>query len=169
MARVKSDKANLIQVRDWQQADDLIHDIGQFGIAITQFEAKAKQKIDGIKADMASQVKSCQDGIDLYMRSLEAFATAHADEFEKQRSRKLNFGVIGWRKSTAIRVGKKTLDLIREKLSAAKAKVCIRTKESIDRDALAKLTDDELAGIKARREIRDVFFVEPDIPKAAKY
>ena len=103
---------------------------------------------------------------------------AHRDDFKGQKSRKLNFGTLGWRKSTAIRTTKSTYQIIKNALlnklviaglTRAKLNACIRIKESVDKDALARLTDEQLADIKARRDIRDVFFVEPSSQKAADY
>ena len=53
--------------------------------------------------------------------------------------------------------------------SKAKAAACIRVKESVDKEALAKLTDEQLADIGARRKEKDVFFVEPALPEAVDY
>jgi hypothetical protein len=39
----------------------------------------------------------------------------------------------------------------------------------VDKEALAKLTDEELASIKARRKTRDAFFVEPILIEAVNY
>ncbi|KPL21780.1 MAG: hypothetical protein AMJ75_09345 [Phycisphaerae bacterium SM1_79] len=167
--RIKSEKPALIPIRDWQQADEIIKEISDYQIAIEKIEAIAKQKIDNTKKVLAEAVKGHQDIIKKYQESLEAFATAHRNDFKSQKSRKLNFGVLGWRKSTAIKTAKNTLELIKLKLSKTCQRVCIRIKESVDKDALARLTDEQLAGIKARREEKDVFFVEPLSQKAADY
>jgi len=168
--RIKSEKPALIPIKDWQQADELVREIADCQIAIEKMESIAKLKIDRTKKIMAEAVKGHQDIIKKYQASLEAFATAHRDDFKKQKSRKLNFGTLGWRKSTVIKTSKKTLELIKQVFtSAALKKTYIRTKESVDKDALAKLTDEQLAVIKARRDEKDVFFVEPASQKAADY
>jgi RNase H-fold protein (predicted Holliday junction resolvase) len=45
--------------------------------------------------------------------------------------------------------------------------MCIRIKESVDKEALAKLTDERLSIVKARRKSKDAFFVEPTLTEAA--
>ena len=165
--RVKSKEIPLIIIKDWQQVDELVLRIGQLQTRIQQAELLAKTKIEDAKKDLVLAVEIAQDKIDLYTRSMEAFAANHPDDFGKLRSRKLNFGILGWRKSTFITTCKETLSLIKELFSPSKIKQVVRIKESIDKEAMAKLTDDELALVSARREEKDVFFVEPNKVEAA--
>jgi len=167
--RVKSDKPVLRNIPNWEHADNFVRRIGELQQKIQAEEAKAKSKIDQAKADLVKQVKPHQETIDLYMQSLQVFASSHRDDFKRLRSRKLNFGVLGWRKSTSIGITKKTLELIKEFFSKAKAATCIRVKESVDKEALARLTDEDLALVKAQRKSKEVFFVEPDLIEIADY
>ena len=77
--------------------------------------------------------------------------------------------MLGWRFSTSVKPSKKTLELIKQVLSKTMQAACVITKESVSKDALAKLTDEQLASVKARRIEKDVFFVEPSSQKAAEY
>jgi phage host-nuclease inhibitor protein Gam len=136
---------------------------------IKQAEETAKDDINEIKAELAEKVKPLQEEIKLKVRSLEAFAALHKNDFGKKRSRKLNFGILGWRKSTSISIKKNTLELIKQVFTNAKQKMCIRVKESVDKEALAKLTEEQLASVGARRKEKDVFFVEPSSQEAVDY
>jgi len=167
--RVKSKEPAIISIETWDKADEHIRSIGDLQLKINQAEASAKDAIDEAKAELVESVKPLQSAIELHHRSLEAFAAARKDDFAGQKSRKLNFGLLGWRKSTVTIIKKNTLELIKALFPAAKAKAYIHTKETVDKEALAKLTDQELADISARRESKDVFFVEPDLPKAVDY
>lgn len=167
--RIKSDDIPLLKVNNWWHADQLIRDIGNCEAGIQEAEDRARKKIESIKAELAVKAKPVQDMITRRIRSLEAFAVIHKNDFEKQKSKKLNFGILGWRKSTSIRVKKATLELIRQVFSKAKAALYIHTKESVNKEALAKLTEEQLASVGARRDSKEVFFVEPDLTKAAEY
>jgi len=167
--RVKSDKANLIEVKGWRHADQLVRDIGDCQGAIQKAEEDARKKIESIKAELAIKTKPVQDMTTRRIHRLEAFAIAHKADFENQKSKKLNFGVLGWRKSTLIRVKKNTLELIKQVFSKVKAALYIHVKETVNKEALAKLTDEQLAGVGARRDSKDVFFVEPDLTQTADY
>lgn len=166
MARKKS-KQPLLAVDNWKTADKLVRKNGDLDIQIAEAQARCKRKIDVAKEELAKIIKPLNAEIDLNVRSLEAFAVNHQDDFGKNRSRKLNFGILGWRKSTSITIKKDTtLDLIKQVFSRAKAKPLICISESPDKNALAKLTDEQLASIKARRKVKDDFFVEPTVPEA---
>lgn len=167
--RVRLDKQNLIPIDNWEDTDKLIGEIGDLTQKINKAQESARDDINEIKSALADEIKPHQETIKRYICSLEAFSVVHKAEFGRKRSRKLNFGTLGWRKSTSIIIKKNTLELIKELLTRVRQKACIRVKETVDKDALAKLTDEQLADIKARREEKDVFFVEPDLPEAVDY
>jgi phage host-nuclease inhibitor protein Gam len=167
--RIKSDKPVLIPVLDWPFADEYIRQIGNLQMQIKQAEEAAKDDINEVKAELAKKVKPPQDKIKLYVRSLEAFAALHKKDFGKKRSRKLSFGILGWRKSHPISIKKNTLERIKQVFTKAKQKMYIRVKESVDKEALAKLTEEQLASVGARRKEKDVFFVEPSSQEAVDY
>ncbi len=167
--RAKSDKQATLQIADWQKADEYVRIIGDLQMQITQAERTAADDINEVKLKLAEEVEPRQAAIKLHLRSLEAFCETHRPDFKKKRSRKLNFGTLGWRHSISIRTKKNTLERIKKVLSRAKALACIRVKEAVDKEALAKLTDGQLASVGARREEKDVFFVEPDLPEAVDY
>jgi len=167
--RLKSGNPILIPIPNWTEADELMRRIGNLYLQINEAQFDAKEAIDLAKATLAARIKPLQDAIELHCKSLEAFAINNKVDFGKDRSRKLNFGILGWRKSTAIIIKKNTLDLIKEAFVATLRKVCIDTKETVSKNALAKLTDEQLATVEARRVEKDVFFVEPSLPEAVDY
>lgn len=167
--RVKSDKQATLAIADWQKADEYVRIIGELQMQITQTEQTATDDINDVKLKLAEEVEPRQAAIKLYIRSLEAFCETHRLDFKKKRSRKLNFGLLGWRYSTSIKTKKNTLERIKKVFSKAKAAAYIRVKEMVDKETLAKLTDGQLASVGARREEKDVFFVEPDLPEAVDY
>jgi phage host-nuclease inhibitor protein Gam len=162
--RVKSD-LNLITITSWQQADEMLRSIGDLTGQIAQSESNAKYRIDAIKEALAGDVAARMEIINLNIKSLEAYAVNNKDDFGGKKSRALNFGTLGWRKSSSISVGKNTLGLIKD-VFKSKVKQLIRIKESVDKDALAKLTDEQLAAVDARRKEKDVFYAEPTEVKA---
>jgi len=167
--RVKSDKPVLLPVPNWLHANEFVRRIGDLTMQITAAEHKAKDDIDEAKAELAETVKPLQEKIKLYAQSLEAFAATHSKEFGKKRSKKLNFGLLGWRKSTSISIKKNIVEIIKRVFAKSQQKFYIRVKETVDKEALAKLTDEQLASVGARRKEKDVFFVEPDLPEAVDY
>ena len=168
--RVKSDKAPIIPISGKQEADRLLRQMGDLQAANNQDKISAKLKIDKIKAALADTTGSRNIEIDQIHRSLEAFAAGNQKQlFQSRRSIKLNHGTIGWHKSTSISIKKNTLDLIKEVFSRAKAKTLINIKETVSKDALAKLTDEQLASVGAKRKSKDAFFAEPSEQDSPDY
>jgi len=166
--RVKVDASILLSIPSWDHADQYVRHVGELKTKIAAAEQNATKQMEGIKAALAKTVKPLQEEIYLVSKSLGDFCEAHKGEFVKARSKKLNHGTVGWRKSTFITVTKKTLGLIKD-VFGRKAAAYIHVKETPDKEALAKLTDEELAGVSARRRVTDDFFVEPDLTEAANY
>lgn len=163
----KKTKQPLLPVDNWTRADELVRMNGDLDVQIAKAEASCKKKIDVANAELAKVVEPLNKEIDLNFYSIEAFAVNHQKDFGNNRSRKLNHGLLGWRKSTKISIKTDTtLDLIKQVFKGAKRKSLITVKESPDKNALAKLTDEQLASINARRKPKDDFFVEPNLPKA---
>jgi len=158
--RIKA-KQTLIPIADWAAADEMVRQIGDWRTEITLHQDDARKMIEDVKANLAATAKVLTEKIDRYTESLQAFAVAHQEDFGAARSRKLNHGVLGWRKSTAMRLCKGTLEAIKQVFSPAKAKCLIRVKEEVDKEALDKLSDEQLAAVGARRDVRDAFYVEP--------
>ena len=150
-------------------ADQMVRKIGNLQTKIVKQSTRAAEKIDNIKDFLASDIKPWQDEIKQLRDSLEAFAVNNKKDFGKNRSRKLNFGMVGWRLSSSITIKKVTVELIKKVFSRAKAKSLMIIKESADKNALAKLKDEKLASVKARRKVTDDFFVEPNLPDTVNY
>jgi phage host-nuclease inhibitor protein Gam len=165
--RIKSDK-QIETIADWQKADELIKQIGELQLKIKEHEAAASEVINDARAELAEAVEPLYKKITVLTDSLEAFAANHVEDFGKAQSRKLNFGLLGWRKSTSISIKAATLELVK-KIFGKKAKAYIRTKEEVDKEAMSKLTDQQLASVDARRKPKEVFFVEPLLPDAVDY
>ncbi len=166
--RVKSDN-KLIAVTGWAHADELLREMGNAQIAIQAAEAIAAKHIANTKAALVKAAKPDHERITQITKSLEAFATHSRHDFEGKKSKDLTFGVLGWRMSTSISVSTKfTLELIKQ-VFKRRAKQYIHVTEKPDKEALAKLKDEKLATVKARRIVKDDFFVEPKLPEAVDY
>ncbi|MGH2271360.1 host-nuclease inhibitor Gam family protein [Anaerohalosphaeraceae bacterium U12dextr] len=163
-------KQSIVAIADWQRADEILKDLGDLVNTISTAEANAKDEIDRIKESLKQSTASAAVQIDILTNSLQAFCAAHAEDFGGAKSRKLQFGTVGWRSSTAIKIAnaKDTVDQIKV-VFGKKAETYLRIKEEPDKDSLAKLTDEQLDAVGCRREKRDVFFAEPELIEAIKY
>lgn len=162
MAKRVKVKDDLYTILTFDQADSHLAKLGALIGERSGYEAAANAMIDQVKTDLKKQVSPLDEKIQKHVRSLEAFCAANRSDFGGRQSRSMLFGVVGWRKSTSITVKKTTLQKIKD-LFKQKASQYIRIKEDADKEALARLTDEQLANVDARRQHREVFFAEPDL------
>lgn len=158
--RVKSDSL-LIPIPNWDEADQILRRIGQLQNDIAVSEMACAEQIDAAKLKMQQETLDKHTSVKRYVESLEAFCAAHRAAFGKKQSRQLQFGTLGFRRSTAIAIKKTTLELIKFIYGLASGDY-ITVKESPNKEALDKLPDEQLSVIDARREEKETFFVEPD-------
>jgi len=161
-------EAVTFEVESWAAADKALKQLGDLELDNTSIQNRAKAAIDEIKAEAADHTAKNNAKIKAITKGLEVFALQNKSEFSG-KSKKLGFGSIGWRKSTAIKISKHTLTLIKKVFSKAKAANYIKVKETVNKTALASLTDEQLAGVEARREGRESFYAEPDMPTEVDY
>jgi len=166
--RIKSDKPLVIPVKGWSEADEMVKRIGELQLEIASYEKQAADDINDAKTALAVAAKPLLEKIKLHTQSLEAFAVNHRSDFGKAQSKKLGFGSLGWRFSTAISVKKNTLELIQSVFGRTYKKY-VHIKETVNKEALKRLTDEKLAKVSARRKSKEAFFVEPDNPEAVDY
>ncbi len=130
-----------------------------------------QQKIDAAKAEAAEQCKAHIERKAHIEAQIAGFADGHRDELGDKKSKALYFGVIGYRKSSKIilpRAGAKLAEII-IRLRARGMHDCIVTKpESIDKDALKKYSEQEIADVGARLDTKDAFWYEVDKTKVDK-
>lgn len=164
----------LIPIPNAKHADDILARMAELSGQIEKAKFDAAEEINITKDRLADTVDDLNETLDRYHKSLESFAVNNKDIFGKARSKKLNHGTIGWRSSTVMKISNATkknptgtLELLKQHFKT-KFKQFVKIKETVDKNALKRLTDEQLALVKARREDREVFFVEPDVPEAVK-
>lgn len=156
-------------IENWDAADQQIRELGDLLLEINQKEATAKKIIDRETAKLSEAVKPLQDKMKSAVKLLKKFAVKNRIDFEGAQSRKLNFGILGWRKSTSIDAKLTTPELIRKVFGKAGEKYIRQAEESVNKDVIKELTDEQLTSVNAQRDNKEVFFVEPSLPKAVDY
>ncbi len=164
MARIKTNKES--SVKNWEQADELIAKIGEFQRRITNIETDTNEQIDMLKKSMAAEVNSMNAEIKNMTNELDLFATLNRGDFGDQKTKRLNFGQLGWRKSGKIMTAKNAVELIKE-VFGKNAKTYLIIKEKVVKEKLKSLTDQQLTKIGCKRVVKDTFFVEPETVDAS--
>ncbi len=164
MAKKVKPQSDIIPVESFDQVDDLLHKIGSLADQIDKINIDNSAKIEQLKAEAKLEIEPLQLELDQLAESIKAFCVSNKKTFGTRQSMTLNHGKVGWRKSTVISIKTKndtTLKLIKSLFKPALIKDCIITKESVSKDALAKLSDDQLAQVEAKRVPKNPFYVEP--------
>jgi phage host-nuclease inhibitor protein Gam len=156
MARLKPQVG---KINTLDEANLVLKEIGLLEKELEGIDAEAHKAIAEIKTEAVRKEEGLRKRIADDSALLGAYAEYNrADLFKDRKSVQLSFGSFGYRKSTSISVKKTTLELLK-KLGKI---IFIRTKEEVDKDAMAVMTDEELAMVDAVRKVKDDFFCEAD-------
>ena len=150
-------KPNIGKIKTLEDANLALKEIGLLEHELEAIDGEANKKIAEIKADCAKQGEGLRKRITDLSALLGAFAEYNREElFKDRKSQKLSFGEFGYRKSTAISIKKTTLELLKK----LKLDRYIRTKEEVDKDLMAEMSDESLAQVDAVRKVKDSFFCQ---------
>jgi phage host-nuclease inhibitor protein Gam len=156
MARLKP---NVKKIESLEDANLTLKEIGLLERELETIDGDAHRQIAEIKTAAVKAGEPVRKRIADLSALLGAYAEYNrAELFRDKKTVQVFFGVFGYRKSTAISVKKTTLELLK-KLGKI---IFIRTKEEVDKEAMAVMTDEELAQVDAVRKVKDDFFCEAD-------
>jgi phage host-nuclease inhibitor protein Gam len=156
MARLKP---NVKKIESLEDANLTLKEIGLLERELESIDGDAHKRIAEIKTAAVKAGEPVRKRIADLSALLGAYAEYNrAELFRDKKTVQVSFGVFGYRKSTSISVKKTTLELLK-KLGKI---IFIRTKEEVDKEAMAVLTDEELAMVDAVRKVKDDFFCEAD-------
>lgn len=160
MARVRIETEPLL--KSWDDVDLHLKEIAECEIAIERIEADMNEKIQDIKLGSEMSAKPLKDRIDALGKEIKAFVELNRGEI-KGKTKVMNFGKTGFRKSTKIII--KSVQAILKALRARKMEDCIIVKESVNKDRLVEYPDEIIAAVGAGKKVEDVFWYETDREK----
>lgn len=163
MVRQKAQGATTL--KSWADADTTLRKIGDLTREIEKKERAATERIEAVKAKLQMDTAKQIAEKTALLHDLEAFALLHKTDLVEEAGRKsidLNHGRLGFRKSTTLKAIKKIADAVQWIKDARLAKKYLRIKESLNKEAMRELSDTELADIGMKREVKDVFWCEPN-------
>ena len=129
--------------------------------AVPSKKAKAKAEAEARSRVFIEATKRLE-------RQIKEFAEAHRDDMDGKKTKTLNFGAVGFRKSTKIKLPKAPTKLaeIIQLLRSKGMDDCVKTPApSVDKDALRKYPTQDIVAVGASIEVDDVFWYEPDREK----
>ena len=168
MGRVRiSDEPAL---KNWEDVDMNLKEIGEYLLQIEQIEADMNQKISDLKLEAELQAKPLKDSIKVLERQIKDFAEVSREDLGNKKTKFVNFGKLGFRKSTKIklpRAANKVIEVIKRLKNYGMTDCVIQPPEKIDKDALKKYPEADILKVGATLDVEDVFWYEVDREKLA--
>lgn len=160
MRKVKSFE---LRVKSWEEVDVLLRRMGEIDVAISKIEGELTLRINEIKANADKKSEGLRKEYDELEQAITQFCEEHKQEFTKQRSKELTFGLVAYRVVTKIAIKSKEACLAA--MHALKLDSYIRVIEEPDKLAMEGLDDSVLAKVGAKRKTEDKLRIEPAIEK----
>ncbi len=169
MVRSRVNNAPLLD--SFEAVDRSIRRIGQIDSLVRTHEAKFQQIVDKEKERLVSNTSGLMEEKKRLEKDIQDFAEYYMDRFEGKKSRKLNFGLIGFRKTTKLVTVKGwTWNRVVGKLEELKLFVFLKIHKSVDKEAVKNSgrTEQELKTWGVQIETEDEFFYEVDEAQIAE-
>lgn len=155
-------------LESWAEVDEHLEQIAHMRRQVGEFESQINEQIDALRSQLAEYAGPLLETEKQLELEIEQFLVAHQSEFDKVRTRELAHGKVGFRKSEAIAFKPKLVAETVIKLCKEHGHPeCVKVKESVDKEALAKLTPEDLSACGCRRVPKDTPWFEVAEIKAA--
>ncbi len=168
MARSKP--SNLHPVRSIEEANDAIREIGELKRVVADIENRMNDDIAAIKSGAAEDAAPHRTRLEALENGVYAFAELKKNDLfdDKRRSVKLDFGIIGYRRSHEISTGKGfTWRAVLAKLKELAFAEAIRIKEEPDKEIMKSWPVERLNLVGCEKKEKDTFWYEIDEVKLA--
>lgn len=147
----------------WDEADEALRQIGEAQRAIEAEEHRMQEEIDLAKEKAAAASLPYRTLIGDLEQRLAAFAELNREGLGSRKSREMNYGMLGYRKSTKVvlpRGAAKVLEIIKKLRARGMGDCIITPAEKIDKDALKKYPPNDIVDIGASLDVQDAFWYE---------
>ncbi len=146
-----------------EEADNALRQLAEIARESALIDQSLNEQIDTLKAAAKQQMEPLLAARKRLEDALAVFGIQNKDELfpERKRSQELVFGILGFRRSTSLRLlAKHTWAMVLKRLQDLGQTSGIRTKHEVDKDALRGWSDGALENVGVKRETVDEFFVE---------
>ncbi len=150
-------------IRDWGEVDRALEEIGMLDLGISELASALGRKLYELLGEYSGEISDLGERRRGIESAIQLFCLLNKSEFAKKRSRRFHYGRIAFRTAERIDVPDELQAAAIATLKKLGLPECIEIRERLDKGALKRLSDTDLArcGIKRLRE--DHFRIEPDI------
>lgn len=156
------------ELADWSDVDRLLEAMGRLDLELAGVEAEMGERLYDLMERYAAKLAALRENRTAIEELATGFCMQRKDEFAKIRSRQFTFGRIAFRVAESIEITKGMEDVVIATLRRLGWDKCIEIKEKVDKNALKKLSDLDLARCGASRRTEDHFRVEPNLDLVAE-
>ncbi|MCE5243759.1 MAG: host-nuclease inhibitor Gam family protein [Syntrophobacteraceae bacterium] len=150
----------------WPDVDATMEEMGRTDLEIAEVEADLGRRLYdliNVYGGRLSSLRTKRSGLEAL---IAAYCLHRKHEFARKRSRQLTFGKIAFRVAEKIEIPSGLEGTVIATLKRLGFGDCVEVRERIDRSALRKLPDVDLARCGVRRVREDHFRIEPNIELA---
>ncbi|MFZ2446340.1 MAG: host-nuclease inhibitor Gam family protein [Syntrophobacteraceae bacterium] len=150
-------------VRDWNDVDRALEEMGLLDLGISERTSALGRKLHELLGEYSGELTDLTGKRRGIESAVQLFCLLNKCEFAKKRSKLFHHGRIAFRMAERIDVAEELQAAAIATLKKLGRADCIEIRERLDKAALKKLSDTDLArcGIKRTRE--DHFRIEPDL------
>lgn len=148
---------------NWAEVDMGLAQIAQAQREIEKIEHEMQEEVERAKKEAAKRAEKHESIIKDIELGLALFADENKQEFDEKKTKELNFGFMGFRKSTRLMLPKgedKLADIILKLKAKGMSDCVIQKAEKIDKDALKAYSEEEIRAVGAWLDVSDKFWYE---------
>ena len=159
---------DLPKLGSWEEVNQALAVIGDNQRSIEAIEARMQEAIDEAKSQAEVSARIYIENNGKLERQIRAYAESHREDMEGKKTKILNFGSVGFRKSTKIilpKKGPKLEEVIRPLLHRGMADCVKQSDPTVDKNALGRYPTEDIVGVGVGITVDDIFWYEPDRDK----
>lgn len=145
-------------IKNWEEVDEVMKKLLESQLEVEKIEADMNKQITEVKKKCEELARPYKDNIKKNELLLKEFVTVHKSELDG-KSRKMNFGTVGFRLSTKV-VLPKMIEAVLENLKKFGMHDCINTKETVNKEILKTYSPDVILNIGGTLKTEDTFWYE---------
>lgn len=144
--------------RSWDEVDNALHIVADAENELAKIEAEMNQTICTAKEQADAAAAPHKEEIKKQEELIREYVTEHKSELSG-KSRKMTFGVVGFRLSTKLKLPK-ALDGVIAALKRNCMQDCITIKETVNKDILKTYNEKEILSVGGTLVKEDTFYYE---------
>ncbi|MEM5788858.1 MAG: host-nuclease inhibitor Gam family protein [Syntrophobacteraceae bacterium] len=152
-----------ISVTTWLDVENALEQIGLLDLESSEVTSTLGRKLYDVLGEHSKRLNELAAERACLETAIQSFCLQNKSEFAKKRSRQMQFGRIAFRVAERIEIPDSLQAAVIATLKKFGFTDCIEIKERLDRAALKKLSDTDLARCGVKRVREDHFRIAPDL------